>query len=168
MSTAWYTISFAYTSLLVITPTKAEKICKQSQGQPLSCHSLIRDWLRKPGYVAGVERRTRSTYPGFSNFVEVSKKLSKKEVKTPGQQEIDLLRKNLKIPGCRWKGIAAWLILLKKNLRYQSEKSPIPNNPWAPCLLSIHVLLSNPSYTSPVEKSIFCRCLTNNLPPLSW
>lgn len=34
----------------------------------LSCHSLVHDWLRKLGYIAGFDRRTRSAYLGIENF----------------------------------------------------------------------------------------------------
>ncbi len=34
----------------------------------LNCHSLVHDWLRKLGYVAGFNRRTRSACIGIENF----------------------------------------------------------------------------------------------------
>lgn len=34
----------------------------------LSCHSLVHDWLRKLGYVAGYDRRARSAYLSVENF----------------------------------------------------------------------------------------------------
>ncbi len=34
----------------------------------LSSHSLVHDWLRKLGYIAGVNRRTGRVYIGIENF----------------------------------------------------------------------------------------------------
>ena len=61
----------------------------------LSCHSLVHDWLRKLGFIPGVDRRTRSAYIGIENFSELKNKAEKKGPKTAEQQEIELLKKQL-------------------------------------------------------------------------
>lgn len=110
-----------------------QKICKEHieegtsladlvRKYDLSCHSLIHDWLRKLGYVAGVDRRTRSAYLGLSNFVEVSKKPSKKEVKTPEQQEIELLRKELENARLQVEGYRRMIDIAEKELKVSIRK----------------------------------------------
>jgi transposase len=58
----------------------------------LSCHSLIHRWLRDLGYIA-CANRPRSAYIGVENFLGVKNKSGKKELRTPEQQEIELLKK---------------------------------------------------------------------------
>lgn len=110
-----------------------QKICKEHieegtnladlvRKYDLSCHSLIHDWLRKLGYVAGVDRRTRSAYLGLSNFVEVSKKSSKKEAKTPEQQEIELLRKELENAKLQVEGYRRMIDIAEKELKVSIRK----------------------------------------------
>jgi transposase-like protein len=43
----------------------------------LSCHSLVHDWLRKLGYIAGYDRRSRSAYLSVENFNTLSKNQKK-------------------------------------------------------------------------------------------
>lgn len=62
----------------------------------LSCHSLIHDWLRQFGYIAGVNRRTRSAYIGVENFQPLQDKPKKKTGPLTGdQQQIEFLKKEL-------------------------------------------------------------------------
>jgi transposase-like protein len=61
----------------------------------LSCHSLVHDWLRKLGYITGLNRRTRSAYIGIENFQQLPDKPQKKRVLTQEQQQIEVLKKEL-------------------------------------------------------------------------
>ena len=61
----------------------------------LSCHSLVHDWLRKLGYVAGHDRRTRSAYLSVENFQILPNNQKKSISSSTEQQEIALLKKEL-------------------------------------------------------------------------
>ena len=61
----------------------------------LSCHSLVHDWLRKLGYVAGHDRRTRSAYLSVENFQILPNNQKKSISSSAEQQEIALLKKEL-------------------------------------------------------------------------
>jgi hypothetical protein len=62
----------------------------------LSCHSLVHDWLRKLGYISGVNRRTRSAYIGIENFQPLPHKSKKNNPPlTKEQQQIEFLKKEL-------------------------------------------------------------------------
>lgn len=61
----------------------------------LSCHSLVHDWLRKLGYVAGHDRRTRSAYLSVENFQTLPKNQKKLPPSTAEQQQIVFLKKEL-------------------------------------------------------------------------
>ncbi len=64
----------------------------------LSCHSLVHDWLRQLGYIAGVNRRIRSAYIGIENFQPLPDKPKKKKAPlTAEQEQIGLLKRSLKI-----------------------------------------------------------------------
>ena len=61
----------------------------------LSCHSLVHDWLRKLGCVAGHDRRSRSAYLSVENFQILSNNQKKSISSSVEQQEIALLKKEL-------------------------------------------------------------------------
>ncbi len=62
----------------------------------LSCHSLVHDWLRQLGYIAGINRRTRSAYIGIENFQPLPDKPKKNNPPlTKEQQQIEFLKKEL-------------------------------------------------------------------------
>ena len=61
----------------------------------LSCYSLVHDWLRKLGYVAGHDRRTRSAYLSVENFQILPNNQKKPISSSAEQQEIALLKKEL-------------------------------------------------------------------------
>jgi transposase-like protein len=62
----------------------------------LSCHSLVHDWLRQLGYIAGINRRTRSAYIGIENFQPLPDKPKKNNPPlTNEQQQIEFLKKEL-------------------------------------------------------------------------
>jgi transposase-like protein len=61
----------------------------------LSCHSLVHDWLRKLGYIAGYDRRSRSAYLSVENFNTLSKNQKKVTPPSLEQDEIAYLKKEL-------------------------------------------------------------------------
>jgi len=62
----------------------------------LSCHSLVHDWLRQLGYIAGSNRRTRRAYIGVENFQPLQDKPKKKNrLLTGDQQQIEFLKREL-------------------------------------------------------------------------
>ena len=61
----------------------------------LSSHSLVHEWLRRLGYIAGTNRRTRSVYIGVENFQALQNKSKKKHSLTLEQEQIELLKKEL-------------------------------------------------------------------------
>jgi transposase-like protein len=61
----------------------------------LSCHSLVHDWLRKLGYKAGYDRRSRSAYLSVENFQTLSKNQKNLTPLSVEQQQIAYLTKEL-------------------------------------------------------------------------
>ncbi len=62
----------------------------------LSSHSLVHDWLRKLGYIAGVNRRTGRVYIGIENFQPLPDKPKKNNSPlTKDEQQIEFLKKEL-------------------------------------------------------------------------
>jgi transposase-like protein len=61
----------------------------------LSNHSLVHDWLRQLGYVAGINRRARNAYIGIENFKSLPDKSKKNRPLTLEQQQIEFLKKEL-------------------------------------------------------------------------
>jgi transposase len=88
----------------------------------LSCHSLIHDWLRKLGYVAGVDRRTRSAYIGIENLSELKNKSSKKSDKTAEQQEIEFLKRQLEEAKLQAEGYRRMIEIAEKELKIPIRK----------------------------------------------
>lgn len=88
----------------------------------LSCHSLVHDWLRKLGYVTGVDRRTRSAYIGIENLSELKNKSSKKGDKTADQQEIEFLKKQLEETKVQAEGYRRMIEIAEKELKISIRK----------------------------------------------
>ena len=61
----------------------------------LSCHSLIHSWLRKLGYMPGVNRRTGVAYLRFENEDTLKKKTANSKSLTEEQKQIALLKREL-------------------------------------------------------------------------
>ena len=61
----------------------------------LSCHSLVHDWLRKLGYLAGKDRRSRSANLSIENFQMLPDNQTKLTPTTLEHQQIALLKKEL-------------------------------------------------------------------------
>jgi transposase len=88
----------------------------------LSCHSLIHDWLRKLGYIPGVDRRTRSAYIGIENFSELKNKSEKKGPKTAEQQEIESLKKQLEDTRLQVEGYRRMIEIAETELKLPIRK----------------------------------------------
>lgn len=61
----------------------------------LSCHSLIHSWLRRLGYLPGINRRTGVSYLRFENEDNLKKKATNDKILTEEQKQIALLKKEL-------------------------------------------------------------------------
>ena len=90
----------------------------------LSCHSLIHDWLRNLGYIAGTNRRTRTAYLGVANFEELSKKSKVIKPSTPEQQEIALLKKELEDARTQAEGYRRMIEIAEAELKISIRKKP--------------------------------------------
>jgi hypothetical protein len=89
----------------------------------LSCHSLVHDWLRKLGYVAGLNRRTRSAYIGVENFQPLTHKPPKKNRPLTGeQQQIELLKKELEDAKLLAEGYRRMIELAESELKIPIRK----------------------------------------------
>lgn len=91
----------------------------------LSCHSLVHDWLRKLGYVAGMNRRTRSAYIGIENFQTLPDKRQKKSTPlTPEQEQIELLKKELEDAKLLAEGYRRMIEIAESELKIPIRKKP--------------------------------------------
>ncbi len=88
----------------------------------LSCHSLVHDWLRQLGYVAGDNRRTRSAYIGIENYTTLSSKQKKTTPLTPEQQEIDLLKRALEDSKLQAEGYRRMIEIAEAELKISIRK----------------------------------------------
>lgn len=88
----------------------------------LSSHSLVHDWLRNLGYVAGVNRRTRSAYIGVENFNSMAKKPSSKAPKSPEQEEIEFLKKELQDSKLQAEGYRRMIEIAEEELKIPIRK----------------------------------------------
>jgi transposase-like protein len=87
----------------------------------LSCHSLVHDWLRKLGYIAGFDRRTRTTYLGVENYATLPKKA---KPSTPEQQQIALLKKELEDAKLLAEGYRRMIEIAESELKISIRKKP--------------------------------------------
>ena|SRR5216684_4347592 len=91
----------------------------------LSCHSLVHDWLRKLGYIAGVNRRTRSAYIGIENFQPLPDKPQKKNRPlTPDQEQIEFLKKELEDARLQAEGYRRMIEIAESELKIPIRKKP--------------------------------------------
>ena len=88
----------------------------------LSCHSLVHDWLRRLGYIAGVNRRTRSAYIGIENFQPLPDKPKKNRPLTPDQQQIELLKKELEDAKLQAEGYRRMIEIAETELKIPIRK----------------------------------------------
>jgi len=90
----------------------------------LSCHSLVHDWLRKLGYVAGLNRRTRSAYIGTENFKTLPDKTRKGHPLTPEQEQIKFLERELEDAKLLAEGYRRMVEIAEKELKVPIRKKP--------------------------------------------
>ena len=90
----------------------------------LSCHSLVHDWLRKLGYVPGINRRTRSAYIGIENFKSLPDKRKKKQPLTQDQQQIEVLKKELEDAKLLAEGYRRMIEIAETELKIPIRKKP--------------------------------------------
>ena len=92
----------------------------------LSCHSLVHDWLRKLGYVAGVNRRTRSAYIGIENFQPLPHKPKKKNAVplTPEHEQIEHLKRELEDAKLLAEGYRRMIEIAETELKIPIRKKP--------------------------------------------
>jgi transposase-like protein len=91
----------------------------------LSCHSLVHDWLRKLGYIAGLNRRTRSAYIGIENFQLLPDKPQKKNRPlTREQEQIEFLKKELEDARLQAEGYRRMIEIAESELKIPIRKKP--------------------------------------------
>lgn len=90
----------------------------------LSCHSLVHDWLRKLGYIPGINRRTRSAYIGIENFKSLPDKRKKKQPLTQEQHQIELLKKELEDAKLLAEGYRRMIEIAETELKIPIRKKP--------------------------------------------
>ena len=91
----------------------------------LSCHSLVHDWVRKLGYIPGINRRTRSAYIGVENFKSLPNKSKKNKLPlTQEQQQIKLLEKELEDAKLLAEGYRRMIEIAESELKIPIRKKP--------------------------------------------
>ena len=90
----------------------------------LSCHSLVHDWLRKLGYIAGFDRRYRTAYLGIENFETLPDKPKKIKPSTLEQHQITLLKKELEDAKILTEGYRRMIEIAEAELKISIRKKP--------------------------------------------
>ena len=90
----------------------------------LSCHSLIHSWLRKLGYLPGVNRRTGVAYLRFENGENLKKKSANSKVLTEEQKQIALLQKELEDARLLAEGYRRMIEIAETELKIPIRKKP--------------------------------------------
>ncbi len=91
----------------------------------LSSHSLVHDWVRKLGYIPGINRRTGSAYIGVENFKSLSIKPKKNKLPlTQEQQQIKLLAKELEDAKLLAEGYRRMIEIAESELKIPIRKKP--------------------------------------------
>lgn len=90
----------------------------------LSCHSLIHSWLRKLGYLPGVNRRTGVAYLRFENEDSLKKKATNSKSLTEEQKQIALLQKELEDTRLLAEGYRRMIEIAETELKIPIRKKP--------------------------------------------
>ena len=90
----------------------------------LSSHSLVHDWLRQLGYIAGMNRRTRSAYIGVENFQSLPDKPKKNRPLTEDQQQIEFLKQELEDAKLLAEGYRRMIEIAESELKIPIRKKP--------------------------------------------
>jgi transposase-like protein len=87
----------------------------------LTTHSLIHDWLRKLGYLAGKNRRSQVLYIGLENYGAVNKETDKTK---PELSEIAALKKQLEDAKLLAEGYRRMIEIAEQELKIPIKKKP--------------------------------------------
>ena len=90
----------------------------------LSTHSLVHDWLRQLGYIAGMNRRTRSAYIGIENFQSLTHEPKKNQPLTVDQEKIKFLEKELEDAKLLAEGYRRMIEIAESELKIPIRKKP--------------------------------------------
>ena len=91
----------------------------------LSNHSLIHDWLRNLGYLAGNNRRlAKYNYIGIENVNMPDKPQKKSSPLTPEQEQIELLKKELEDARLQAEGYRRMIEIAESELKIPIRKKP--------------------------------------------
>jgi len=90
----------------------------------LSCHSLIHAWLRKLGYLPGVNRRTGVSYIRVENDNDLNKKSTNNKNLTEDQKQIALLKKQLEDAKLLAEGYRRIIEIAEQELKIPIRKKP--------------------------------------------
>ena len=90
----------------------------------LSCHSLIHSWLRKLGYLPGVNHRTGVAYLHVENDDNLKKKSTNFKNPTEEQKQISLLKKELEDARLLAEGYRRMIEIAEQELKISIRKKP--------------------------------------------
>ncbi len=91
----------------------------------LSSHSLIHEWLRSLGYLPANDRGvTKCNYIGIENFKPLPDKRKKKQLLTPEQAQIELLKKELEDARLQAEGYRRMIEIAESELKIPIRKKP--------------------------------------------
>ena len=90
----------------------------------LSCHSLIHSWLRKLGYLPGLNRKTGVAYLRFENEDSLKKKSTHSKNLTEEQKKIALLQKELEDARLLAEGYRRMIEIAETELKIPIRKKP--------------------------------------------
>lgn len=100
------------------------KIADLVRKYELSCHSLIHSWLRKLGYLPGLNRRTGVAYLRFENKDSLKKKSTHSKTLTEEQKQIALLQKELEDARLLAEGYRRMIEIAETELKIPIRKKP--------------------------------------------
>lgn len=96
--------------------------CVEKYG--LSCHSLVHDWLRQLGYIAGLDRHRRSAYLGTENYQPMPARIKKGRPLSPEQEELEFLKKELADARMLAEGYRRMLEIAESEFKVPIRKKP--------------------------------------------
>jgi transposase len=90
----------------------------------LSSHSLIHEWLRRLGYLPGINRRTQIAYIGVENLSVLKSNLNKNKAATKEEQQIEQLKKELEDARLQAEGYRRMIEIAESELKIPIRKKP--------------------------------------------
>lgn len=100
------------------------KLAELVRKYELSCHSLIHGWLRKLGYLPGVNRRTGVSYLRIENSDDLRKKSDNNKILTEEQKQIAQLKKELEDARLLAEGYRRIIEIAEEELKLPIRKKP--------------------------------------------